>query len=84
MISKEAIPDYLRGKFKVERVTVDDLRKRISEIIYERRDYVDKQRFKAIKGLMGIVMKEFRGKIDGKIVYKVLEEELKKYLNEGR
>ncbi len=84
LISKEAIPDYLRGKFKVEHVTVDDLRKRISEIIYERRDYVNKQRFKAIKGLMGIVMKEFRGKIDGKIVYKILEEELKKYLNEGR
>ncbi len=83
-ISKEAIPDFLRGKFKVEEISIEDLRKRIIEVINERRDYVLSQGLRAVKGLMGIIMKEFRGKIDGKIVYKTLEEEVRRFLDENR
>lgn len=83
-ISKEAIPEYLRGKFKVEEVSIETLRKRIREVISERKDFVMKHGTRAIKGLMGVIMKEFRGKIDGKIVYKTLEEEIKIFLNENR
>jgi Glu-tRNA(Gln) amidotransferase subunit E-like FAD-binding protein len=32
---------------------------------------------------MGIVMKELRGKVDGKVISKILEEKVKEVLEDG-
>jgi Glu-tRNA(Gln) amidotransferase subunit E-like FAD-binding protein len=86
-ISKEAIPDILQilAKRKVsvkeaikksglKGMTEEDLRKIVKEIIKKHPDLVKQKR---ASPLMGIVMKEVRGRISGKTVAKVLNEELK-------
>lgn len=86
-ISKEAIPNILESVCK-EKVSVNDaieksglealneveLRKIIKKI-FDKYPHLVKE--KKISALMGEVMKETRGKIDGKTVSKVLNEELK-------
>jgi Glu-tRNA(Gln) amidotransferase subunit E-like FAD-binding protein len=86
-ISKEAIPNVLEivCKEKVsasEAIEKSGLRalkeeelKKIIRKIFEKYPHLVKE--KKISALMGEVMKETRGKIDGKTVYRVLDEELK-------
>jgi Glu-tRNA(Gln) amidotransferase subunit E-like FAD-binding protein len=86
-ISKEAIPDILTfvaknkvsvkdaiKKIGLEGMTEKELRKIIKRIIGKHPDLVEEKR---ISPLMGEVMKEVRGRISGKIVARVLKEELK-------
>ena len=86
-ISKEAIPNVLESVCK-EKISVNEaieksglkalneveLRKIIKKI-FDKYPHLVKE--KKISALMGEVMKETRGKIDGKTVSKVLNEELK-------
>jgi len=87
-ISKEAIPEVLEivSKEKVsvkeaiketglKSLTEEDLRKIIKKI-FEKYPKLVKE--KKVSALMGELMKEVRGKIDGKTVSKILNEELKK------
>ncbi|MFH1473582.1 MAG: Glu-tRNA(Gln) amidotransferase subunit GatE [Candidatus Aenigmatarchaeota archaeon] len=86
-ISKEAIPNILeivaREKTSVEQaikksglkgMSEDDLRKIVKKVIEKHPNLVEQKR---IPPLMGIVMKEVRGRISGKTVAKILNEELK-------
>jgi Glu-tRNA(Gln) amidotransferase subunit E-like FAD-binding protein len=87
-IAKEAIPNILEVvlkenipineaivKYGFKALSEEELRKIIREIF---RKYPHLVKEKRISALMGEVMKSARGKIDGKTISKVLNEELKK------
>jgi len=87
-IAKEAIPEILeivcKDKISMEQaieksgfkaLTEDQLRKIIKNIFKQHPKLVKENK---VSALMGEVMKEVRGRIDGKTVSKVLKEELKK------
>ncbi len=87
-ISKEAIPEVLeivsKKKISVKKaikksglkgLTEEELRKIVKNILKKHADLV---KGKKVSALMGEVMKEVRGKIDGKTVSKILNEELKR------
>ncbi len=59
-----------------EEEVVDHVRR----ILEERRDFVLQRGMDAEKPLMGPVMKELRGRADGKLISEILRRELKKFL----
>jgi glutamyl-tRNA(Gln) amidotransferase subunit E len=54
----------------------------VQQILIERKDFIHKKGKDAIGPIMGVVMKEFRGKVDGKILNKILLDEIEKILTE--
>ena len=59
----------------------EDLDRFIERLIQEKRDFVAEKGEHAFKPLMGLVMKEFRGKVDGKVVAEKLRSALNKSLS---
>ena len=87
--AKEAIPDLIgataSGKTLDEAlgslgrsVSADDLTGIIRRIIDERKDFVKEKRMAALGPLMGIVMQEVRGRVDGRLVSEALRRELER------
>ncbi len=62
--------------------TEDDLDEFISKLVDEKIDLIRERGEKAFKPLMGLVMKEFRGKVDGKVVAEKLMSAIKVKMNE--
>ena len=60
--------------------SADEVAKIIRKIVQEREEFIQKQGERAFGGLMGVVMKELGGKVDGKIVKQILTEEINKLL----
>ncbi|MFX1595855.1 MAG: Glu-tRNA(Gln) amidotransferase subunit GatE [Promethearchaeota archaeon] len=95
-ISKEAIIEIMslkadfpelsikqiKKKLKIESVSVDDLKKIIEEIINSNNDLIKEKQMRAKGPLMGEVMKKVRGKIDGALVSRELENSIKQKLKE--
>lgn len=92
-IAKEIIPDILvevikKNKRPTQLVkqfappTKDELSKLIRKILDERREFVIDRGMHAMKPLMGVIMKEVRGKVDGKLVMEILKKELREFLGE--
>ncbi|MFX1478073.1 MAG: Glu-tRNA(Gln) amidotransferase subunit GatE [Promethearchaeota archaeon] len=93
-ISKEVIEDVIslkadspelsinqvKKKLKIESITLGDLKKFIIEIVNNNSDMVKEKEMRAKGPLMGEVMKKVRGKIDGAIVSKELENAIKEKL----
>jgi len=52
----------------------------IKKIVSEREDFIREQGERSVGGLMGVAMKELRGKADGKTVKELLEKEVKALL----
>ena len=88
-VAKEAIPEILGAAASgmtpdeaIESlgssVTADDLTRIIRRIIDERKEFVAKKKLAALGPLMGLVMKEVRGKVDGKVVSEALRRELER------
>ncbi len=92
--SKEAIPEILRYLGKNFDKTVEDaieacdlsatdakeLQEIVRKIVNERVDFVRERGTSAIGPLMGIVMKELRGRADGKKINEALKKEIEKVL----
>lgn len=92
--SKEAIPDILRCMIKNPDYTLEKAiescglvaadTKKIEEIarkvVSERIDFVKQRGLDSIGPLMGIVMKELRGKVDGKTINEILRKEIEKVI----
>jgi glutamyl-tRNA(Gln) amidotransferase subunit E len=55
----------------------------IADIVNSKKDFIREKGARAVGPLMGIVMKELRGKVDGKVINKILEEKVKEVLEEG-
>ncbi|MHA1913868.1 MAG: Glu-tRNA(Gln) amidotransferase subunit GatE [Promethearchaeota archaeon] len=78
--SKEISISQIRKKLKIESISVDDLRKLINEIINDNSSLIKERGIRAKGPLMGVVMKKARGKIDGAIISKELENALQEIL----
>jgi len=85
--AKEAIPDLLRGLASgntfdevlqklAPAVSRQDLESIIHKIIADRSDFVLQKGQAALGPLMGVVMNEVRGSVDGKIVSEILKKEI--------
>ncbi len=60
----------------------EDLDSFIAKLVDEKVDLIKERGEKAFKPLMGLVMKEFRGKVDGKIVAEKLMKAIKEKMSE--
>ncbi|MCH8914272.1 MAG: Glu-tRNA(Gln) amidotransferase subunit GatE [Thaumarchaeota archaeon] len=65
----------------IEAVNESDLEKIIEEIVEKNQEIVKNQKERAIGPLMGIAMKELRGKASGEMINKLLLENIKKKLS---
>jgi glutamyl-tRNA(Gln) amidotransferase subunit E len=86
MISKSDSPaltvEEIKKELKIEKISEQDLKKMIIDIINKNIALVKEKEMRALGPLMGEVMKEVRGKIDGKIVSNELKSILQKKLAE--
>ena len=85
--AREAIPDLFRsiaagstssealGKL-APAVSREELETIVRNIIAERRDFIAQKGKAALGPLMGVVMAEVRGSVDGKVVSEILKKEI--------
>jgi glutamyl-tRNA(Gln) amidotransferase subunit E len=95
-ISSEALPEILTyfgnnpstsiqealSKTGLGKIETEDIKKIIRSIVEDRLDFVRERGQAAVGGLMGVAMKELRGKADGKLVKELLTSEVKRLLNQ--
>ena len=62
-------------------LTEDELDKILDKIIQDNTDKIEQEQIHALSGLMGIAMKEVRGKASGKIINQKLKEKIQKFLD---
>jgi len=88
-VAKEAIPPVIRALADGQDINTaidavapsvsrEEVRAVISATIAEREAFVREQGMRAMGPLMGVVMKELRGRADGKVISELLKEELGK------
>lgn len=89
---KEALPEILKFLAKkpemglaeaIEELglsaNMDAVEKVIEDIVNSKREFIrEKGAARAVGPLMGVVMKELRGKVDGKVILRIVEEKLKR------
>ncbi|MBP2133226.1 glutamyl-tRNA(Gln) amidotransferase subunit E [Methanomicrobium sp. W14] len=89
--AKEAVPDILKAVINGKSVgdAVNEIAPAVSEeeltgvikkVISERTEFIEEQGMRALGPLMGVVMKEMRGRADGKVISEILKKELLKML----
>ncbi len=89
-IVKEALDDILpqiaEGKkiddLTVEMVSASDVEEIIKKVVAAHKDVVKEKGMRAVAPLMGLCMKELRGKADGKLVNDILTREVEKEIEE--
>ncbi|MFX1281778.1 MAG: Glu-tRNA(Gln) amidotransferase subunit GatE [Promethearchaeota archaeon] len=81
--SPELSIDQIKTKLKIESISLEDLKNLIVEIVNRNSKMIKQKEMRAKGPLMGEVMKEVRGKIDGSIVSKELEIAIKDKLEES-
>jgi len=85
--AKEAIPDVLRSLASgtslddamlklAPAVSYEELESIIKKIVADRSDFVAQKGMNALGPLMGVVMAEVRGSVDGKMVSEILKKEI--------
>jgi glutamyl-tRNA(Gln) amidotransferase subunit E len=93
-MSSEALPEILAylannpsaaiqealSKTGLGKIETEDIEKIIRRIVEARLDFVREKGEAAVGGLMGVAMKELRGKADGKLVKDLLASEVKRVL----
>jgi len=95
IIAKEGIEEVLKRVSKgedIETVLSEfssenssfDVESAIEKIIIEKRDFIVEKGDRAISPLMGICMKEFRGKVDGSLINKILKEKIEEILKSNQ
>ncbi|MBY8983447.1 MAG: Glu-tRNA(Gln) amidotransferase subunit GatE [Candidatus Lokiarchaeota archaeon] len=75
--STELSINQIRKKLKIESISIADLQKLIIEIVNTNSNMIKEKGIRAKGPLMGEVMKKVRGKIDGAIVSKELDNAIK-------
>jgi len=63
-------------------VDTKEVEKRIERIVNSKTDFIREKGARAVGPLMGVVMKELRGKVDGKLISKLLAEKVKEVLED--
>lgn len=93
--AKEAVPELLSWMLRndvwdlarasdslgVESVGESDVRAICDRVVKERESFIRRKGEAALGPLMGIVMKELRGKADGKVISEVLSERIRQLLS---
>ena len=64
----------------IESINEGDLDKIIKDIVDKNQEIIKNQKERAMGPLMGIAMKELRGKVSGEIINKLLLQNIKKEL----
>ena len=90
---KEAVPDILKflatqPEMSVDkaieeiglRVNMEEVERLIEDIVNSKLDFIREKGAGVVGPLMGVVMKELRGKVDGKVINKILVEKVKEVL----
>ena len=93
---KEAVPDILKllakkPEMRVEEaiaeiglsVEMEAVEKLIEGIVSARMDFIRERGARAVGPIMGVVMKELRGKVDGKVINKLVAEKVNEVLERG-
>jgi glutamyl-tRNA(Gln) amidotransferase subunit E len=62
----------------IESISEEDVDKIIKDIVDKNQEIIKNQKERAIGPLMGIVMKELRGKVSGEIINNLLLKNIKK------
>jgi glutamyl-tRNA(Gln) amidotransferase subunit E len=95
ILAKEAIPDLIRQiasginaeevirQYTVSSFSVTDVEGMADRILRERAEFVHQRGKDALGPLMGVLMEEVRGRVDGKVVSEVLRRALDRFLKEG-
>ena len=65
----------------ITQLTEDELDKILDNIIQNNTDKIEQEQMRALSGLMGLAMKEVRGKASGKIINQKLKEKIQGFLN---
>jgi len=95
IIAKEGIEEVLKRVSKgedIHKVLSEyssitnnfDIEAAIDKIISDKREFIIEKGDRAISPIMGICMKEFRGKVDGSIINKILKEKINKVLKSSK
>ena len=96
-IAKEAIQDLLTALAKEPELSTEEAISKlglstfdpgevenfIKKMVREKGDFIKEKGPAALGPLMGIVMKEYRGTVDGKILSQMLKKELDSFINQG-
>ena len=96
-IAKEASQDLLAALAKEPELTVqqaisklglntfdpEEIENFIKNMVKERGDFIIDKGPAALGPLMGIVMKEYRGTVDGKVLNHMLKKEIDNFINQG-
>ncbi len=70
-------PDYTAEELKEKIGAAEDIDSFIAKLVEEKADLIAERGEAAFKPLMGLVMKEFRGKVDGKVVAEKLKSAIR-------
>jgi len=65
----------------ITQLTENELDNILDKIIQDNTSKIEQEQIRALSGLMGIAMKEVRGKASGKIINQKLKEKIQKFLN---
>jgi len=76
-------PNYTAEELKEKIGAAEDIDSFIAKLVEEKADLIAERGEGAFKPLMGLVMKEFRGKVDGKVVAEKLKKAIKDFLSGG-
>jgi glutamyl-tRNA(Gln) amidotransferase subunit E len=68
----------------IEIVSKEEFEKVIENIIINNKEIIQNQKERSVSPLMGIAMKELRGKVSGEIVNSLLLEKIKKFLENNQ
>ena len=80
MAGKAKTPEEAMKNTSIEAVNESDLEKIIAEIVEKNQEIIKNQKERAVGPLMGIVMKELRGKASGEMINNLLLKNIKKKL----
>ncbi len=79
-ITKEKISDVEKAleNAGLESMGEEDVREKVVEVVEDRIDFVKEREMRAVGPLMGVLMKDLKGKVDGEKISEVLREEIQK------
>lgn len=93
MFAKEAIPQILQSVLEnghevsraveaigVEKIDLEEVRHVCDRVVREREAFIRERGEKSLGPVMGIVMKELRGRVDGQVISEILREKIRQLL----
>lgn len=82
MIERRESPDEAAKELKIAGVSGSELEDAIDRILAEKREFILDKKDRATAPIMGLVMKELRGKADGKLLNELVSQKIRKMLGE--